>query len=358
LKTHLRKTAMKAFFSPDQLLHDPQQFMRLGRMHKPTDLPARAKALAAALADCGIPLEAPPDVGAEALQCVHDLPYLEFLRDAYLRWQALAGGGVQPGVEVLPNLWPYHGVLTGAPRVCPSDSIVAQAGCYLGDLACPIGPGTWTSALRSAHAAIAAARAVCGGADRAYALCRPSGHHAHADRASGFWYLNNTAVAAQTLSRAFGRVAVLDVDAHHGDGTQDIFYRRADVLTVSIHADPRNYFPFYTGYAHETGAGAGEGANLNLPLPHGSGDVEFAEALGRAIGAIERFRPQALVLAVGFDAYKDDPLSVLRLDWPSYRLAGRRSGGLGLPLAIVQEGGYMVGALRPGLAALLEGLRA
>jgi acetoin utilization deacetylase AcuC-like enzyme len=349
---------MKAFFSPDQLLHDPRQFMRLGRLHKPTDLPARAEALSAALTDCGILLEAPPDVGAEPLQCVHDLPYLEFLQGAYARWQALADRGLQPGIEVLPNLWPYHGILRDAPRISPSDSIVAQAGCYLGDLACPIGPGTWTSALRSAHAALAAAQAVCTGAGRAYALCRPSGHHAHADRASGFCYLNNTAIAAQTLSRAFGRVAVLDVDAHHGDGTQNIFYRRADVLTVSIHADPGNYFPFYTGYARETGAEAGEGVNLNLPLPHGSGDAEFAQALGQAIEAIERFQPQAVVLAVGFDAYRDDPLSVLRLTWPSYRLTGRLASGLGLPLTVVQEGGYMVGALRPGLTALLEGILA
>ncbi|MDR3352443.1 MAG: histone deacetylase family protein [Zoogloeaceae bacterium] len=353
-KTCPSDAAMKAFFSPDQLLHDPRQFMRLGRIHKPTDRPARVEALSAALADCGVPLEAPPDFGEEALECVHDPDYIEFLRQAYARWQALADNGLQPGIEVLPNLWPYN----DRPSSCPPDSIIAQAGCYLGDLSCPIGPGTWTSALRSAHAAIAAARAVCDGVDRAYALCRPSGHHAHVDRASGFCYLNNTAIAAQTLIRAFGRVAVLDIDAHHGDGTQHFFYHRADVLTVSIHADPRNYFPFYTGYEYETGDGPGDCCNFNLPLAHGSGDVEFVQALGHAIKAIGRFQPKAVVLAVGFDTYKDDPLSVLRLDWPSYRQTGRLVGGLGLPLVVVQEGGYMTGALRLGLTALLEGILA
>lgn len=226
------------------------------------------------------------------------------------------------------------------------------------DLACPIGPHTWRSVLRSAHAAQAAAQTVLDGGGIAYALCRPSGHHAQHARAGGFCYLNNSAIAASTLRRRHARVAVLDIDAHHGDGTQQIFYERADVLTVSTHADPSGYYPWYTGYSHERGTGEGEGCNLNLPLAHGSGNAEFAEALGKAVAAIERFQPQALVLPLGFDTYKDDPISVLKFDMEAFRLAGARVRALGLPTVVVQEGGYMVEAIGAALDAFLDGLRA
>lgn len=345
---------MQAFFSDDQLLHDPQQFMRLGRISKPADLPTRAEALMGTLAARGISVSAPPETGRAALELVHSLDYLDFLESAYVRWQKLGGPGLEPGIEVLPNLSP-HGTRFGP---CPSPSVVAQAGWYIGDLACPIGPHTWRSVLRSAHAAQAAAETVLDGGGIAYALCRPSGHHAQHARAGGFCYVNNSAIAAATLRRRHARVAVLDIDAHHGDGTQQIFYERADVLTVSTHADPSGYYPWYTGYSHERGAGEGEGCNLNLPLAHGSGNAEFAQALDQATAAIERFQPQALVLPLGFDTYKDDPISVLKFDMAAFRLAGERVRALGLPTVVVQEGGYMVEAIGAALDAFLEGLRA
>jgi acetoin utilization deacetylase AcuC-like enzyme len=151
-------------------------------------------------------------------------------------------------------------------------------------------------------------------------------------------------------------VAVLDVDAHHGDGTQNIFYQRADVMTVSLHADPTGYYPFYTGYAHERGHGAGEGRNLTLPLPHGAGNDPFLRALDSALAALAGYGPQALVLALGFDTYKDDPISVLKLDIDAYRDIGARVASLGLPTVVVQEGGYMVQAIGPALDAFLQGL--
>jgi acetoin utilization deacetylase AcuC-like enzyme len=345
---------MQAFFSDDQLLHDPQQFMRLGRICKPTDLPTRAEALMATLGARGIAVSAPPDAGRAALEQVHSSDYLDYLETAYARWQQLGGRGVEPGIEVLPNLSP-HGVRQGP---CPSPSVIAQTGWYIGDLACPIGPHTWRSVLRSAHAALAAAETVRSRGGIAYALCRPSGHHAQRARAGGFCYVNNSAIAAAQLRQSHQRVAVLDIDAHHGDGTQQIFYDRGDVLTVSTHADPAGYYPWYTGYAHERGTGQGEGCNLNLPLAHGSGNAEFARALDQAIAAIERFQPQALVLPLGFDTYKDDPISVLRFDMEAFRLAGARVRGLGLPTVVVQEGGYMVEAIGPALDAFLEGLQA
>jgi acetoin utilization deacetylase AcuC-like enzyme len=353
---------MQAFFCPDQLLHDPQQFMRLGRLHKPTDLPARAEALQAALADAGVALQTPPESGLAALAAVHSPAYLDYLATAYARWMALRLPGIEPGPEVLPNLSPYpharHAV-PGAPRPdCPSASVIAQTGWYISDLSCPIGPHSWRSILRAAHSAQAAADAVCAGETLAYALCRPSGHHAHRDRAGGFCYVNNSAIAAQRLAGRFGRVAVLDVDAHHGDGTQQIFYERADVLTVSTHADPGTYYPFYSGHAEERGAGAGLGFNLNLPLAHGSGNADFLAAVDTGCAELRRFAPAALVLALGFDSYRDDPISVLKVDFDAYRAVGQRVRALGLPTVVVQEGGYMVEALGPGLRALLDGLGA
>lgn len=350
---------MKAFFTDEQLLHDPQQFMRLGRIGKPADLPTRAHALRDALAARDIALAQPPDYGRAPLEGVHSADYLDYLETAYALWRALKLPGVEPGIEVLPNLSPYHGGTPGVPRApCPSPSVVARTGYYISDLSCPIGPHTWRSVLRSAHTAVAAADAVLDSGDAAYALCRPSGHHAHRDRAGGFCYVNNSAAAAQRLRERHGRVAVLDLDAHHGDGTQNIFYARDDVLTVSTHADPSGYYPFYTGYAHERGSGAGEGCNLNLPLPHGAGNELFLQAVDRGLAALRAFAPEALVLSLGFDSYKDDPISVLRLDLDAYRRIGEKIGALGLPTVIVQEGGYMVEAIGPALDNFLRGFEA
>lgn len=344
---------MKAFFSDDQMLHDPQQYMRVGRICKPTDLPTRAAALQGALNARGIAVQVPPEAGRAALERVHSRDYLDYLETAYERWRQVASFGLEPGIEVLPNMSP-HGLRQGP---CPSPSVLAQTGWYIGDLSCPIGPNTWRSVLRSAHAALAAAETVRDAGGVSYALCRPSGHHAQQARAAGFCYVNNSAIAATTLRQRHARVAVLDIDAHHGDGTQQIFYERGDVLTVSTHADPAGYYPWYSGYAHERGAGEGEGCNLNLPLAHGSGQAEFAQALDQAVAAIERFQPQALVMPLGFDTYKDDPLSVLEFDMAAFRLAGERVRALGLPTVVVQEGGYMVETIGAALDAFLEGLQ-
>ncbi len=350
---------MKAFFTEDQLLHDPQQFMRLGRLMKPTDLPSRAHALRDALAGLGISLASPPNAGRAPLEAVHSSDYLDYLETAYGLWRALKMPGVEPGIEVLPNLSPYVSGTPGVARPpCPSPSLVARTGYYLSDLSCPLGPDTWRSVLRSAHTAVAAADAVLAGEGVAYALCRPSGHHAHRDRAGGFCYVNNSAIAAQRLRQRHARVAVLDVDAHHGDGTQNIFYARDDVFTVSTHADPAGYYPFYTGYAHERGVGAGEGFNLNLPLPVGSGDAAFLAAVDAGIEALRAYTPGALVLPLGFDTYKDDPISVLKVDLGAYRQLGERIGALHLPTVVVQEGGYMVEAIGPALSQFVQGFLA
>ena len=172
----------------------------------------------------------------------------------------------------------------------------------------------------------------------------------------GFCYVNNSAIAAETLLKRFNKVAVLDVDAHHGDGTQQIFYQRSDVMTISLHADPSAYYPFYTGYAFERGYGAGYGYNLNFPLPHGTEDAGFLGALDNALDALRDYRPQALVLALGFDTYIHDPISVLRVGLDAYRGIGERVNALGVPTVVVQEGGYEVEAIGPALDSFLSGL--
>ena len=344
---------MRAFYHPDQVLHDPQQFMRYGRLVPPKDLPARTEELLGALAALGVAPEVPKEHGPAPALHVHTSHYLQFLAGIWGRWAQLP----DHGPEVWPNTFPYW---SGRPedaarRPCPAEGIVGQVGWYLGDLSVPMGPHTWTSTLRSCETAVSAADALVGVEAAVYALCRPSGHHARADRASGFCYVNNTAVAAERLRGRYDRVAILDIDAHHGDGTQQIFYSRADVLTISIHADPIAYYPFFTGYAGETGSGSGEGFNLNLPLAHGSNGDAMIAAIETAGKRIRDFRAQALVLALGFDAHRLDPIGVLKLEAEDFGRCGALVHAIGLPTLIVQEGGYAIGAIGDCLTAFLEG---
>ena len=347
---------MRAFYHPDQALHHPLQYMRFGKIVDVKDLPIRTEKLLGALKARGISPELPKDYGLDPAGSVHTPNYLSFLETAWTRWLELP----DHGPEVWPNTFPYW---SGAPDKparppCRAETLVPQAGWYLGDMSVPMGPQSWTSIRRACDTAVAAADAVANDAGPAYALCRPSGHHARADRASGFCYLNNTAVAAQRLRRRFGKVAIIDVDAHHGDGTQQIFYGRSDVLTVSIHADPVAYYPFYTGYPDETGCGAGEGFNLNLPLHHGADGAALRAALAMACGRVQAFAPDVLVVALGYDAHRRDPIGVLALDTADFSRVGRDLAALALPTLVVQEGGYAIDAIGDCLAAFLDGFEA
>jgi acetoin utilization deacetylase AcuC-like enzyme len=372
---------VRAFYHPSQAAHDPLQYMRVGRVIAPKDVPARVEALLGALRSLDITPEQPATDYPDARAAVHTKGFLHFLETAWERWQQLPGRGP----EVWPNTFPYwSGRPEDAARPdCPAEHIIAQAGWYLGDLSVPMGPNTWLSVRESCNTAIAAADAILSSpkssasakasasaeatADRsadkqdpsppmAYALCRPPGHHTRADRASGFCYLNNTAAAAQRLRAKFKRVAILDVDAHHGDGTQQIFYARPDVLTISIHADPRNYYPFFTGYANEVGTGDGAGFNLNLPLAHGSAGTAMMTAVDRAAQHVRAFGADALVVALGFDAHARDPIGVLKLESNDFAGIGACVWELGLPTVVVQEGGYAVDVLGDCLTAFLSGL--
>jgi acetoin utilization deacetylase AcuC-like enzyme len=250
---------------------------------------------------------------------------------------------------VLGSVW-----FSGALRRRPA-GLVGLVGWHTADTACPIVAGTWEAACAAANSAAHAASLVLDGAPAAYALCRPPGHHAYADMAGGFCYLNNTAIAAEALCARMGRVAIVDVDVHHGNGTQGIFWERADVLTVSIHADPAGFYPWYAGYADERGAGAGAGYNRNLPLPPGSGDEAILGALERALAAVRGFAPDGLVVALGFDTHENDPLGLFKATTGGYAEMARRLAGLALPTVLVQEGGYGTADLPRNALSFLGG---
>ncbi|MDX1380097.1 MAG: histone deacetylase family protein, partial [Xanthomonadales bacterium] len=268
-----------------------------------------------------------------------------FLERAWERWSRIEGAAP----SVTPNIHPDRREV-GYPK-----SVVAQAGYHMSDASAPLADGSWYSILWSAWSAVHAARLLLDGEPAAYALCRPPGHHAFADMAGGFCYLNNAAIAAQLLRRQHPRVAILDVDLHHGNGTQAIFYRRGDVLTVSIHADPERFYPFFWGYANETGEQEGEDCNLNLPLPRGSGDDAFLAALDTAIHRVGAFDPGAVVVALGLDAFEGDPFGGLRVSTAGFGEIGRRVATLRRPTLLVQEGGYLCDDLGANLQQFLGG---
>jgi acetoin utilization deacetylase AcuC-like enzyme len=239
----------------------------------------------------------------------------------------------------------------------PLRGVLAQAARYLTDGSCPVGENTWLSAYWSAQSAIAAAMDVVDGANETWALCRPPGHHARQDGAGGFCYLNNAALAGQTLRNRFERVVILDTDMHHGQGIQEIFYGRSDVLYVSIHGDPTNFYPVVAGYEEERGEDAGEGYNVNLPMPHGSSEEVFFDRVKAALSAIKNFKPDAIVLALGFDIYKDDPQSQVDVTTEGFARLGQTIGALQLPTVIVQEGGYHIESLEANAHAFFTGFR-
>lgn len=336
---------MKAFYAAEQKRHDPKMFLSSGAQQPNPEQPERVERLLAGAKAAGCTVERPRNHGLGPVAAVHTPEYLDFLEHVFVRWQRIEGASA----EVIPNIHPL--ARDGA---YPA-SAVGQAGYHMADTACPISAQTWDSALWSAWSAVEAAEAVMAGAPAAYALCRPPGHHAFADVAGGFCFINNSAVAAQALRRQAARVAILDIDLHHGNGTQGIFYARGDVLTVSLHADPVRFYPFFWGHADERGEGPGLGYNLNLPLARKSGDDVFLDALATASRRIRAFAPEALVVALGLDAFEGDPFGGLSVSTPGFSRIGEAIAGLALPTAIVQEGGYLCDELGDNLTAFLTG---
>jgi acetoin utilization deacetylase AcuC-like enzyme len=268
---------------------------------------------------------------------IHSPRYLQFLEHAWAEWVALDPANATR--DALPSVWPTR---TLRSDVLP-DNFAARMGLFSYDAGSPLTAGTWVAARTGADCALSAADAVAKGDRAAFALSRPPGHHAGADFFGGYCFLNNAALAAQQLrDSGVERVAVLDVDYHHGNGTQAIFYDRPDVFFASLHGDPRTEYPFFLGYADETGAGAGLGASLNLPLPRGTDYGHWSDALEVALAAIGRFGAQALVVSLGVDTFAGDPISGFALQSSDYLRMGERLQQMGLPTVLVFEGGYAV----------------
>ncbi len=336
---------MKIFHSPLHALHDGGMELHRGALVPCYEMPARVDHILAAIGRAGWTVEAPRDQGDGVFERVHDGDYLAFLRGAYAQWQSEGGEGF-----MLAGAFPARGMR----RDRVPTGLHARLGYFSFDAGSPIVAGTWQAARASAHCALAAADSVAAGARSAYALCRPPGHHAGRAVFGGYCYLNNAALAAQRLRDAgMDRVVVLDVDYHHGNGTQDIFWERDDVLFVSIHGDPETEYPFYLGHADERGAGTGVGYNHNFPLPRGSDWADYAQTLERALGHIVDFAPQALVVSLGVDIFEGDPISQFKLGATDFPRLGERLAALGLPTVLVQEGGYAVAEIGDNVASVL-----
>jgi len=342
---------MPVVWSDDCRLHDPAAEIWIGVRTPAVETAARTDAILETLRAAGgqtVPAEQHED---KRLFAVHDSGLLEYLASAWADWEQ-AGLPVDPGQgRVVPYVF-AHSALTRSPLV-PS-AIWSRPGFFAYDTMTLIGPGTWQAARAAADCALTAVDLVLEGASAAYACCRPPGHHACRACYGGSCYLNNAAIAAEELARRLQRsVAVIDIDAHHGNGTQEIFWERDDVLTGSVHVDPgAGWFPHFVGFAGETGAGS----NRNLPLAPGSGDEAWLDQIGEL--AAWASQASALVVSLGVDAAAGDPESPLQASATGYREAGRILGGLGVPTVVVQEGGYDLAAIGPLVRETLLGIEA
>lgn len=363
---------MITIYTPEHAQHNaPHEFIEGRLTAPPHEAPERAELIRAALERAGLgPLLPPRTFGPAPLRAVHADDYLAYLEHAYERWVAAGASPAAVMPDTLPLRWMGRWV-----RRAP-ESPTAAPGYYTYDLSAPIVRGTYAAARASADVALTGAALLLEGQRAAYALCRPPGHHAGRDLCGGYCYLNNAAIAAAYLLQAAGgprpqadepgrsALAVLDIDFHHGNGTQQIFYERADVLVVSIHGDPARTYPYFTGYPEERGEGAGEGYNLNIVLPNGTDNARYLEALDQALARVAQARPRFLVVSAGLDTFGGDPVAQMgqeasfALTAEAYPAIGRRIAALGLPTLLVQEGGYATAALGQNLVGLLSGFAA
>ena len=342
---------MIAFYNRHHALHQGKMEMFRGQLVPCFEVPARVDHVLAQLERRKLgPVHHPATFDEAVLAGIHTPVYLNFLQQAWDDWVAQDPSNATR--DALPSVWPNHGLRND---VLPAN-FAARMGRFAFDAGSPLTSGTWVAAREGAFCALSAAHAVADGARSAFALSRPPGHHAGADFYGGYCFLNNAALAAQALrDRGVERVAVLDIDYHHGNGTQAIFYHRADVLFASIHGDPHTEYPFFLGYADEQGVGAGKGFNLNLPLPRGSDFAAWRGALKMAMHRIAAFGAQVLVVSLGLDTFEGDPISGFKLRSEDFLRVGEDLASAGLPTVFVFEGGYAVAELGVNAVNVLEG---
>lgn len=345
---------MNIFYSETHRLHDPAFEVFDGGQRVPyLESPQRMERILKALHDQEwAKIQPRRDFGLDPVHAVHSDAYLSFLASAWTEWLASTpeSSTASDKTALLPATF-------AAKRDQMPESILGKAGFFLLDLSVPIVEGTYAASLSSANCALSAAEEISSSivqrSSSAFALCRPPGHHAGREIAGGYCFLNNAAIAAQWLTQ-FGKVAILDVDYHAGNGTQDIFYSRSDVLTISIHADPSFEYPYYAGYATEIGEGEGIGFHRNFPLPAGTDDAAYLQALDKALEQIMVYVPSSLVISLGMDTYESDPLGSFKITREGIGKIGLRIAGLKLPTAIIMEGGYNTDALGENVVAFVE----
>ena len=342
---------MKTIFNASHAAHDAQHEFFRGRLVPAFETPQRADFIVQALRDEPgfggfVPVV---DHGLAPLARVHSAAYLRFLEGAWAEWRASGG---EEGSEVFPAIWP---VRTLRHDIEPRN-FTARLGLYSMDSGTPLTAGSWAAAYGGAQATLTALGLVRAGARSAYVLTRPPGHHAGADFFGGYCFINNAAVAAQAaLDAGAARVAILDVDYHHGNGTQAIFYARRDVFFASLHGDPMTEYPFYLGHADEQGEAEGVGFNANFPLPAGTDNARWFAALEAALSRLQAFDPELLIVSLGVDTYVGDPISHFKLDAPEFTRLGERLARFGRPTLLVQEGGYATAAIGHNVLSVLRG---
>lgn len=330
---------------PDQALHDPDTVFRTGRFIKQPDRAERYRIFLNVVGQGPHTIVEAPLNRADAITEIHDPAYVEFLRTVYSRWIT----NPDYGPVAIPNVHPTHRM-----HRKPTE-LLGEFGWYSNSTSCPITEGTWPSVFASAQSAVHGADRLVASGEHVYALCRPPGHHAYPDLMTGVCFLNNAAIAAQQLTKHYGKVAIIDIDVHHCNGTQFIFWERPDVLVCSVHVDPRLSAPYYAGYDDEIGEGPGRGLNFNQPLGWATPDGPWLKAIDAALARARAFGTEALVVSLGFDAGEHDPSATFKITDAGFAEAGRRLAGLACPTLLVQEGGYLSPALGGNLKNFLRG---
>ena len=341
---------MITFFPKQHQLHCPEYEFFRGEKVPCFESPIRATYVHDEFAKRGHHIRSDFLDSSSVLHQVHAPRYLKFLESAWQQWIDLDQGNVSK--QAFPSVWPVRSLRSDI----EPDNFTAKLGLYSMDNGCPIVAGTWDAVKAAADAAFTAASIVIEGEASAFAAVRPPGHHAGADFMGGYCYINNAAVAAQTLrNQGCERVVILDVDYHHGNGTQSIFYQRPDVMVINIHGDPKTEYPFYLGHADETGEGAGRGFNFNHPLPAECTVNDWFDALEKACQQIEQYKPDAMVISLGLDTYAGDPISQFALTSDDFIRLGARIQKVGLPSVFILEGGYATEELGVNAANVIDG---
>lgn len=338
---------MLTIYSDKHRLHHGTE-LKDGVLKPCVEMPDRADTVLARVRSVSLgEIMAPHDYASSSYSTVHSERYVSFLEHAWSRWVAAGRSH-----DALPLIWPVRDLRSDI----EPDHIDGKLGFYAMDAGVPITAGTWEAVRTSANLALTGMEAIAGGAPSAFALCRPPGHHAAAEYMGGYCYLNNAAIAAQGfIAKGAKRVAVLDVDYHHGNGTQSIFYDSADVLFISLHGDPKNSYPYFLGHRDEQGRGAGMGFNHNYPLSHGTAWDTYSIALADACSKLAAYAPDAIVVSLGVDTFKDDPISQFKLENHDYLRMGEAIAGIGKQTLFVMEGGYMVDDIGVNVVNVLLG---